>query len=261
MCFDGALANRAKYEYALQHGEDPHTKHFLEAITVAQYHPVCGGTGPDDKWADTTQKAAAPAPLADPAVTKTLANLNSAITAANKTQDDPKAKTALQQAENAYQQALVNTKATTSSKTGTSPSSTKVPSAGVQQLKVIVPIRTGNPVWDVHFNRHYTVEIGTRSTFSMYNFLGRLLNNQDSPANDMIGPPLDENYNSHLLTVVKGQPVGCFVSALIDGVYCVPNNGAHNTKSTFSILAQLLALKTTTNDLQLLPTIRLLPTD
>ena len=132
---------------------------------------------------------------------------------------------------------------------------------GVSTLTVIVTRPTGFPVWDIHLSGGHVVEIGTRSTFSMYNFLGRLLRNQELPANQMIGPVLDENYDLHLLTVIKGQPVGCFVSALIDGVNCVPNNGAQNTKSTFSILAQLLALKTTTSDLQLLPTIRLLPTD
>jgi hypothetical protein len=44
------------------------------------------------------------------------------------------------------------------------------------------------------------------------------------------------------------------------GIFCVPLDGAANTKRTFSILAQLLALKATTDDLQLQPTFRLLPT-
>ena len=42
------------------------------------------------------------------------------------------------------------------------------------------------------------------------------------------------------------------------GVYCVPVDGAHNTKRSFSILSQLLALKTSQGDLQLQPIFRLL---
>ena len=129
-------------------------------------------------------------------------------------------------------------------------------------MKVITRIRTGDPVWDKHINHHYTVVIGTRSTFSIYNFLGRLLNRQTSEANSLIGPLPEESDDRHILTVVKGQPAGCFASAVFNmGVYCIPIDGAQNTKSTLSILSQLLALKTTTDDLQLLPTIRLLPTD
>jgi hypothetical protein len=96
----------------------------------------------------------------------------------------------------------------------------------------------------------------------MYNFLGRLINRPESAANSLIGPLVDENYDRQVLTVIKGRPAGCFVTAFFNlGVYCVPIEGAQNTKSTFSILSQLLALKTTTGDLQLLPTVRLLPTD
>jgi hypothetical protein len=96
----------------------------------------------------------------------------------------------------------------------------------------------------------------------MYNFLGRLLNEQESEANKLRGLLSEDDGDPHILTIVKGQPAGCFASALFNlGVYCVPIDGAQSTKSTFSILSQLLALKTTTGDLQLLPTIRLLPTD
>jgi hypothetical protein len=124
------------------------------------------------------------------------------------------------------------------------------PGPGLQTLKVITKMRTGAAIWDRHINHHYTVVIGTRSTFSMYNFLGRLLNRQDSEANMLIGP-LSEDYDHRILTVIKGQPIGCFVSAVINiGVYCVPIDRAQNTKSAFSILSQFLALKTTTGDLQ-----------
>ena len=79
----------------------------------------------------------------------------------------------------------------------------------------------------------------------------------------LVGPPSEDDYDRHILTVLKGEPATCFASAAVFniGAYCVPIDGAQNTKSIFSILSQLLALKTTTGDLQLLPTIRLLPTE
>ena len=106
---------------------------------------------------------------------------------------------------------------------------------------------------------HDAVEIGTRSTFSIYSFLGRLLRKPDAQSNKLIGLPGDDD-DRLILTVYKGQPVGCFTAVVLDlGVYCVPMTGAENTKRTFSIISQLLALKTTTDDLQLTPTFRLLP--
>jgi hypothetical protein len=92
----------------------------------------------------------------------------------------------------------------------------------------------------------------------MYNFLGVLMNHQDSNINHFKGPnPVDD---SHVITVIKGQPAGCFSSVAFElGIYCVPIDGAENTKRIFSILSQLLALKTTTGDLQLQPIFRLLP--
>ncbi len=137
-------------------------------------------------------------------------------------------------------------------------SSSTNPSAGTQKLSVTVTKLTEKLVWDIHTLEEHSIEIGTRSTFSIYNFLGRLMRDQDSDVN-MIVDPLETTEDSRVLTVVEGRPVGCFVTALSDiGLYCVPLNGAANTKRTFSILSQLLALKTTTGDLQLQPIFRLL---
>lgn len=132
-------------------------------------------------------------------------------------------------------------------------------SAGTNTLYVSVTVLTGQLIWDLHQKQHNTVEIGTRSTFGIYNFLGQVMNNQDSDINMMRSPPELVN-DVHLLTVHKGQPaVGCFVWTVLDlGVYCVPVDGAHNTKRSFSILSQLLALKTSQGDLQLQPIFRLL---
>lgn len=194
LCFDGALANYERTKYLHHH---PDAVRFLEAVRAADYHPVCGGTGPRDIWPRT------PSPGK-----------------------------------------------------GSGPSSS--PSAGTNKLEVDVKIPTGKLIWDMHMTEHSVVEIGTRSTFAIYNFLGRLLSNQDKEFNMMSDS--DDGDDQQLLTVVKGQPAGCFISVGFDlGVYCVPLEGAANTKRAFSILSQLLALKTTTGDLQLQPIFRLQP--
>jgi hypothetical protein len=60
---------------------------------------------------------------------------------------------------------------------------------------------------------------------------------------------------------VPEQPgVQCFVyTYFFDGDYCVPEHGAANTKRVFSLLAELLALKTMANELAITPLIRIVP--
>ena len=142
-------------------------------------------------------------------------------------------------------------------KKGAAPSSNQ--SAGTNTLFVSVTVPTGELIWDLHIKHHNTVEIGTRSTFAIYNFLGRLMNDQGNPINQMASP-LHDILDPQVLTVNKAPPAGCFVWTTLDlGVYCVPVDGAENTKRSFSVLSQLLALKTTTGDLQLQPIFRLQP--
>ena len=209
LCFDGALANSAIIEFGTNPPSDwindgRNVPKFLSAVRQAEYHPICGGTGPLDIWPPTAKQSSGKGP----------------------TPGKPSTPTSNQ-------------------------------SAGTNSLTVIVKVLTGQPIWDIHIKVHDTVEIGTRSTFAIYNFLGSLVNNQDSDINTLVTPPEDVE-DRHVLTVNKGQPAGCFVSAVFDlGVYCVPTTGAENTKRSFSILSQLLALKTTTGDLQLQPIFRL----
>jgi len=116
----------------------------------------------------------------------------------------------------------------------------------------------------------YTFKILTRSTNSIYQFLGRLLRQQ----RDHI-PPSENAYlagpeevepptlstqpgDPELLTIVpKQSSVPCFVHTyFFDGDYCVPEYGAANTKRIFSLLAELLALKTSSSELAITPTVR-----
>jgi hypothetical protein len=204
LCFDGALANRALNDYAEAHRDDPKTVPFVKAVRMAEYHPVCGGTGPRDVWLTNSTKGGAAG--------------------------------------------------------GGNPSLKSNSSAGTNTISVDPKIPTGSLVWDIHlYSPHNVVEIGTRSTFSIYNFLGTLVKHQDEKINKLNEP--DQGDDGHVLTVVGGgQTIGCFSSVAFElGFYCVPIDDATNTKRTFSILSQLLALKTTTGDLQLQPIFRLQP--
>jgi hypothetical protein len=113
----------------------------------------------------------------------------------------------------------------------------------------------------------YRFRIVTRSAFSIYQFLGKLLRQEqgalpplapDVPEDELV-PSLSSVYDdSSVLTVANGSP-NCFVHTyFIDGDYCVPEEAA-NTKRIFSILAQLIALKTNAGDLAITPTVRTLP--
>jgi hypothetical protein len=99
-------------------------------------------------------------------------------------------------------------------------------------------------------------EITTRSTFGIYQFLGRILAT-GSTENILMYGKLDPNEDPRLLAVGPPTPGGCFAELGFDGVrYCVPREGAENTKRIFSLLAQLLALKTQPGDLAITPTVR-----
>ena len=270
LCFDTALATRAIAE--VEHYGLGNLIPKPNDLMATRYHPICGGTGPDDIWLPTSQKsAAAPANAADAArataaaqaadaakadaVTKAAA----AEAAANAAPSDPAKATAAVAAKAAATDATAKAATADAAAKAKNAPATAAPTStpGVATLKVQVKSLTGFPVWDIHLLGQHVIEIGTRSTFSMYNFLGKLMREQDAEINKMVDPTNDD---SHVPTINQGQPVGCFVGAVLDfGVYCVPIDGAEDTKRTFSILSQLLALKTTTGDLQIQPILRLLP--
>src|SRR5262249_27386594 len=91
-----------------------------------------------------------------------------------------------------------------------------------------------------------------RSTFGIYHFLGGLL--ATGEAESLI---LSEPKDGNLLTIVPGDtPDGCFQTTHYLGqFYCVPNS-AKNTKRIIQLLAQLIALQTTTQDLAITPLVR-----
>jgi hypothetical protein len=112
----------------------------------------------------------------------------------------------------------------------------------------------GTPVGTISY------EIRTRSTFGIYQFLGRILAENMTDVIKLRAPlpaRADRLGDRRILAVSRGGAGGCFVDIGFEGgSYCVPAQGADNTKKIFSLLAQLLALKTQTGDLAITPTVR-----
>jgi uncharacterized membrane protein YgcG len=123
-------------------------------------------------------------------------------------------------------------------------------------------------------------KILTRSTNSIYQFLGKVLKEQLRARQDELLPSgtevllraylprADERLpllsttrdDPNLLTIVPADGgVPCFVHTyFIDGDWCVPEQGASNTKRIFSLLAELLALKTQASELAITPAVRII---
>ncbi len=100
-------------------------------------------------------------------------------------------------------------------------------------------------------------EITTRSTFGIYQFLGRILATGATEQIRLYGR-LNVDEDPRLLAVgAGGDAGGCFVELGYDGgYYCIPRQRAENTKRIFSLLSQLLALRTLAGDLAITPTVR-----
>jgi hypothetical protein len=107
------------------------------------------------------------------------------------------------------------------------------------------------------------LEIRPRSTFEIFNFLGRIvaageaglirLTNGEDNASGVVPDDI-------LFRVVPGQVIGCFIFVGYNGgIYCVPELTAPNTTRILGLLAQLLALNTTITDLPATPAVRLTP--
>jgi hypothetical protein len=98
----------------------------------------------------------------------------------------------------------------------------------------------------------FTVE--TRSTYGIFNYLGRLLTDGNSPTLDA------PNGSGPLLRVERGQFENCFAAVNYNqDNYCVPEAHSDRTKQAFAVLGQLLALKTAAGDLPNTPTVRVTP--
>ena len=116
-----------------------------------------------------------------------------------------------------------------------------------------------------------------RSIYGVFNCLGRLIAEghlhearaaTDNDAkriaralyNPRAGQPAAKEVGLPLLNITGAQLGPCFSSVSVNNVYhCVPQDGSENTKRIFSVLSQLLALKTSAVDLPNTPTVRVAP--
>jgi hypothetical protein len=114
--------------------------------------------------------------------------------------------------------------------------------------------RNGEPV---------TLQILPRSAFAIFEYLGRIVAAGDRGRIPLVSPeaidepPLADPY---LFTVVSGEGEPCFVTTVYEGrSYCVPRDGATNTKRILGLLTQLLALNTAISEIPVAPTVRVVP--
>jgi len=102
--------------------------------------------------------------------------------------------------------------------------------------------------------------VRTRSTFGIFQFLGRIIA-LDLPEKVKLRRPRLALEDLRLLSITtrkdRDSASSCFVEVEFDKNenFCVPEKGAENTKRTFSLLQQLLALNTSAFDTA--PTIRI----
>jgi hypothetical protein len=118
---------------------------------------------------------------------------------------------------------------------------------------------TDSLIFDIQETPPVRVEIFPRSTFGVYRFLGRILA-ADVARDVRLRDDTNLGEDTRLLAITDGSDGPCFVSISVEGkFYCVPKNGAESTKRIFSLLTQLLALKTQTGDLNPTPVVRVTP--
>jgi hypothetical protein len=117
-----------------------------------------------------------------------------------------------------------------------------------------IPVRIGD--------KKLEIVVYTRSIFGVFRYLGGLIQRDETAAvrlHHYAELASEETFDGQLL-VVQSSRQDCFAQATYRGVdYCVPNQGADDTKDIFNILDALLALKTSPGDLPATPTVRITP--
>ncbi len=99
-------------------------------------------------------------------------------------------------------------------------------------------------------------EIIPRSAFGIYQYLGRIVASRQEQTFRMRGKlyPVED---TRIAAIERAGAGGCLVDINFeDEYYCVPLHGAQNTKRIMGLLAQLVALNTSTADLAITPTVR-----
>jgi hypothetical protein len=109
-------------------------------------------------------------------------------------------------------------------------------------------------------HRRVSVSVLPRSAFAIFQYLGRIVAGGDGARIKLQSAAAIDQPQFHdddLFYVAQGAAGPCFLNVDYEGVsYCVPENGAPNTKRIIGLLTQLIALNTTIADLPITPTVR-----
>jgi hypothetical protein len=106
------------------------------------------------------------------------------------------------------------------------------------------------------------VQLNTRSLFSIFQYLGKLLNDEGTAGAKSVelqdlGAPVEARTSGPLMLIKKGRSDNCFATITWEGHYCLPKEGGDNLKLTFSIINALQALKTAPGDLPVTTPVRI----
>jgi hypothetical protein len=108
------------------------------------------------------------------------------------------------------------------------------------------------------------IDVTTRSIYEIYYYLGRIVRSAQPVSLQAFALPAEKIAAAPLIDVdVDRAPSGdadgrCFTAIHYEGQrYCVPMEGADNTKHIFGILNALIALKQSTGDIPVTQTVRI----
>ena len=124
-----------------------------------------------------------------------------------------------------------------------------------------LPITLHDQSFALH-DQKLQIDVTRRSIYEIYYYLGRIIHGGtpvdlqafDLPAEKIEAAPLIDVVTGH--TLLMGED--CFSGVSYEGeTYCVPREGAQNTKHIFGILNALIALKQSTGDIPVTQTVRI----
>lgn len=127
------------------------------------------------------------------------------------------------------------------------------------------PTAAGSSLTVNLYGQQLGIEVTTRSIFGIFQYLGGIIARGDPNAVRLHAYPelpAEVTVDAPILEVNRGGEIGggCFSAIGYEGSrYCVPEQGADNTKKIFNILNALLALKTAPGDLPVTQTVRIAP--
>jgi len=117
--------------------------------------------------------------------------------------------------------------------------------------------------FDARNGERVKLQVIPRSAFAIFQFLGRIVAAGDRGRIELMSPeaidqpPLTDR---NLFTVERGAEEACFVATAYEGEsYCVPRDGATNTKRILGLLTQIVALNTAISEVPVAQTVRVVP--